>query len=206
MAYGFKHFPQGSNVGNGAIRFKHYGKEVGTCTVTFIAKGNTVSKVFVKEGNKIALSDIPANPTRSGWSFEGWYINENTRFSVETVITKDLTVTAKWEQTTQIGTELQTCKDCGGDHQIETMCPICNGTGFITNACNSCGVDLGDDWSIDIQPNCAKCGADLSRVGAINPNVKCYGACDGEGTIYDECTCDNGQREYPVYETIRILY
>ena len=181
-------------------------KEESTYTITFIANGLTYSKKSIIKGSSVTAESFPSNPIRSEWTFEGWYINENTRFSVETVVTKDLTVTAKWSQSVQTGTEIRDCEDCLGIGILVTVCPVCDGTGIIANACNNCGIDLGKDWTLDETPNCPKCNANLSTPNAVNPDTECYGACEGTGDIYEDCSCDNGQREYPVYETVTVLY
>ena len=206
MAYLFKHYPQGSNIGTGTIQFRHYGEEIPTYTVTFVANNTTVSKAYIVKGEKPTAEDIPDNPTRNEWIFQGWYIDENTKFNnTDTVVTKDMTVTAKWSQTTQTGTESRKCEDCGGTGTAERYCPLCTGSGTIMNSCNACGTNLGDDWDVNLTPNCPKCNADLSTPNAVEPDVKCS-QCEGTGNIHEACTCDDGQRDYPVYETVTELY
>jgi len=176
-----------------------------TKTITYIANGSTYTTRSIAKGSELTMYNIPNEPVREDWTFIGWY-KGSTKLTVGTVITEDITVTAKWEQEKQTGVETLTCKDCHGVGQIETLCPVCDGTGIITNACNNCGIDLGNDWSIDIQPNCPKCSADLTKSGAVNPNVECYGACGGTGSIFEDCYCGDGMQEYPVYETIQEIY
>lgn len=181
-------------------------KTITAHTITYVANGSTYATSKVNDGKKPTAKNFPTNPTRIDWIFQGWYINENTRFSVATVVNEDMTVTAKWSQITQTGTEIRQCEDCSGTGQLEIMCPVCDGTGIIANACNNCGIDLGRDWSIDETPNCPKCNAILSTPNAVNPNVECYGGCNGTGNSYEDCVCDNGRKEYPIYETVEELY
>jgi len=64
--------------------------------VTFDTNGGIkIASLNVEDGKVII--DIP-NPTREGYEFEGWYYN-NERFNFNTVITKDITLVAKWKET-----------------------------------------------------------------------------------------------------------
>lgn len=55
---------------------------------------NKVTTKSVEKGKTVAQ---PANPTRSGYKFLGWY-NGNTKFVFSTKITSNITLTAKWEK------------------------------------------------------------------------------------------------------------
>ena len=61
-------------------------------TVTF-KNGDTETLVKVVENEKVTE---PADPTRTGYNFLGWYEGE-TKFDFNTAITADKTLTAKWE-------------------------------------------------------------------------------------------------------------
>ncbi len=64
-------------------------------TVTFNSNGGSkVSSKTVEKGKTVAK---PSNPTRSGYTFLGWY-NGSTKFDFSTKITKNITLTAKWEK------------------------------------------------------------------------------------------------------------
>ena len=41
----------------------------------------------------------PAAPEKTGYTFDGWYLNENDKFNFDTTITSDITLTAKWHVT-----------------------------------------------------------------------------------------------------------
>jgi len=58
------------------------------------AGGNKISSQRVIE-NKTAKT--PENPTRDGYAFEGWYLNDK-EYDFKTKITKDITIVAKWEK------------------------------------------------------------------------------------------------------------
>jgi len=68
-------------------------------TVSFDPNGgSTVSDVEVMDGNAIAAEP---KPTRTGYTFLGWYLDDKL-FDFDTTITKNMTLTAKWEkQSTQ---------------------------------------------------------------------------------------------------------
>ncbi|MCI8489168.1 MAG: hypothetical protein HFJ04_02770 [Lachnospiraceae bacterium] len=64
-----------------------------TYTVTFKNDDN-IETVTVTEGEKVAE---PPAPTKDGYTFDGWYAdNASTAFDFNTVITSDITLTAKW--------------------------------------------------------------------------------------------------------------
>mgnify|MGYP005802709931 CR=1 FL=1 len=67
-------------------------------TVTFDSNGGSKirSKRVGENGNVIK----PNNPTREGYTFLGWYYNDE-EFDFNTKITSDITLTAKWEEITE---------------------------------------------------------------------------------------------------------
>lgn len=66
--------------------------------VTFDAAGGTTVASQTVKKNKTAVE--PVNPTREGYTFAGWY-NGNVKFDFTTKITKNITLTAKWEKAAQ---------------------------------------------------------------------------------------------------------
>jgi uncharacterized repeat protein (TIGR02543 family) len=67
--------------------------EVKKYTVTFKVDGNTVKTQTVEEGKKLSL---PENPSKSGYTFKGWYSNGN-KITNSTTVTKNMTVTGEWD-------------------------------------------------------------------------------------------------------------
>ena len=67
-------------------------------TVTFDSAGGSPveSQTITAGGN----ATKPADPTRSGYTFDGWY-NGNTAFDFNSAIEEDITLTAHWKQVTQ---------------------------------------------------------------------------------------------------------
>ena len=65
------------------------------CTVSFDTKGGTIyQSVQVRKGNKI---NKPNDPVMDGYTFKGWYLNdEEYDFSKE--VNGDIMLTAKWEE------------------------------------------------------------------------------------------------------------
>ena len=69
-----------------------------TFTVTFDSTGGSaVASQTVKEGEKAAK---PANPTRDGYTFEGWFADEalKTAYDFNTPVTSDITLYADWDR------------------------------------------------------------------------------------------------------------
>ncbi len=67
-------------------------------TVIFIGNGGSAVEPLKVAYNNKAVK--PANPRRAGYSFEGWYSNEGLTapFDFDSLITKDMTLYAKWEK------------------------------------------------------------------------------------------------------------
>lgn len=64
-------------------------------TVTFDSDGgSSVSKQTVVSGK---TATKPSNPTRSGYTFKGWYLN-GSEYNFSSKVTKNITLTAKWEK------------------------------------------------------------------------------------------------------------
>ena len=74
----------------------------GTYTVTFNSDGGSeVAPATVEEGEKVTK---PTDPTKTGYTFDGWYLGE-TAFDFENVaITTNVTLTAKWNVVTYTAT------------------------------------------------------------------------------------------------------
>ena len=67
-------------------------------TVTFNSNGGTaVPSQTIKEGNTV---NVPIEPTRSGYTFGGWY-NNSTPYIFSTPVMSNLTLTAKWNKNSE---------------------------------------------------------------------------------------------------------
>ena len=65
-------------------------------TVTFETNGGThIDEIEVNHGLTVTK---PTDPTKEGYTFDGWYLDEtlNTLFDFETIITENITLYAKW--------------------------------------------------------------------------------------------------------------
>ena len=70
-------------------------------TVTFNSNGgSTVAAVKIKDGEVITTAQMPAAPTREGYSFDGWYTDsefaDGTEFDQTEAVQNDITLYAKW--------------------------------------------------------------------------------------------------------------
>ena len=64
------------------------------CTVTFDSNGGTsVADATVTKGEKITAPD---NPTKQGYTFDGWYVGDEKWSFIGYVVTEDMTLTARW--------------------------------------------------------------------------------------------------------------
>ena len=95
----------------------------GTVTVTFDVKGGSAVQAQTVESGKTAAK--PADPTKEGFTFGGWYADETcvTAFDFQKAVTADTTVYAKW---VAAGTFTVKFKD--GDTVLETQTVKSGGT------------------------------------------------------------------------------
>lgn len=69
------------------------GEVIGACTVTFQSEGGSEVASQIRANAPAAR---PADPTKEGYTFIGWY-NGESEWDFETPVTADLTLTAKWQ-------------------------------------------------------------------------------------------------------------
>lgn len=81
----------------GRISGGTFNREVmGACTVTFLSDGESAAPSQIRANTP---ADQPADPTKEGYTFIGWY-NGESKWDFETpvtAVTADLTLTAKWQ-------------------------------------------------------------------------------------------------------------
>ena len=90
-----KDFTQQAIAANGSTVIKIYYDRI-EYKVTFVSNGGTeVKPQTVTYGNK---ATNPAAPTKSGYTFAGWYTEEQltNTYDFGTLVTKDITLYAKW--------------------------------------------------------------------------------------------------------------
>ena len=67
-------------------------------TVTFKADGNTVHSVHVPEGDMVSPDSVPGEPFKSGFHFDGWYLDDDL-FDFDNISIEDnIILNAKWTQ------------------------------------------------------------------------------------------------------------
>lgn len=69
------------------------GGVMGACTVTFQSEGGSEVASQIRANTP---ADQPADPTKEGYTFIGWY-NGESEWNFETPVTENLTLTAKWQ-------------------------------------------------------------------------------------------------------------
>ena len=70
--------------------------EINKYTVTFKDGENELGKADVDYNTAIGAENMPADPTKEGYTFDGWYDGE-TKITAETVVTGNITATAKFD-------------------------------------------------------------------------------------------------------------
>ena len=69
------------------------GEVTGACTVTFLSDGESAAPSQIRANTP---ADRPADPTKEGYTFIGWY-NGESEWDFETPVTTGLILTAKWQ-------------------------------------------------------------------------------------------------------------
>ncbi len=67
-----------------------------TCTVTFYNMGLEYAKRTVEVGS--TLKDFPDDPERTDWTFDGWFDDNENKFTDRTRVESDMNVHSKWSQ------------------------------------------------------------------------------------------------------------
>lgn len=115
-----------------------------TYTVTFNANGGVLSQTTAKTDIYGKLTALPT-PTRDGYSFVGWFTEQNgeTEASTDTVFDEDITVYAKWACAghKDESPEDHKCDICG---DVVSVCS--GGTAGCTRkaVCKVCGQEYGE--------------------------------------------------------------
>ena len=78
----------------GRISGGTFNREVmGACTVTFLSDGESAAPSQIRANTP---ADQPADPTKEGYTFIGWYKGEE-KWNFADAVTKAMTLTAKWQ-------------------------------------------------------------------------------------------------------------
>ncbi|MCD7768733.1 MAG: InlB B-repeat-containing protein [Oscillospiraceae bacterium] len=125
--------------------------EAVTYTVTFDSDGGSeVASQTVTSGG---TADEPTAPTKTDYTFEGWYTEDGEAYDFATLVTENITIYAKWKECDHTGNTNDT--DCEQD----TSCSLCGGTIPAT------GHDWGE-WETVTSPTCEDEGSE-KRVCAV---------------------------------------
>jgi len=101
--------------------------------VTFMVDNTVYGTQTVEKGSKITK---PENPTKAGYDFKGWFVNDEEWSFIGYVVTEDITLTAKWEiitytATFKAGEEIVQTKDFTiNDIEICDIPNVPNKTGY----------------------------------------------------------------------------
>lgn len=101
-------------------------------TVSFNSNGgNTIASLSVEKGKPVSK---PANPTKAGYTFEGWY-HGSTLYNFGSGVTSNLTLTAKWSlHLTTDQKNMNSAKNELGNFNIETANPTLK-TSLVGGSC-----------------------------------------------------------------------
>ena len=93
--------------------------------VTFKDGDTVVKAATVQEGAKIATADIPANPVKEGYTFNGWF-NGEVAFDANAVVNADVTYVASWTENTPVEPDPITATIIfkNGDETVKTITAI----------------------------------------------------------------------------------
>jgi uncharacterized repeat protein (TIGR02543 family) len=96
-------------------------------TVTFDADGGTPATTSQPVNSGEAVGPLPADPTRTGYTFDDWYTEKNgggTQFTATTIVNADITVYANWKADTP---QVKVIFDADGGTPTSTEKTVSNG-------------------------------------------------------------------------------
>ena len=118
---------EGQTIGGWTNLYAHW--TINEYTVTFDSNGGSaVDAQTVEYGQKASK---PADPTKEGWRFLGWYDGEE-EFDFDTAITENITLTAHWQKLDPTADEI---KAALGNVTVKCINPYAEGT---TLNCTDC--------------------------------------------------------------------
>ena len=143
-------------------------------TITFDTNGGSaVASITQDYGTQITA---PADLTREGYTFAGWYLGD-TKYDFNTAVTEDMTLTAKWT----------VC-----DHKGSTAQPTCT-TPAICTACGGTLAALGHEWGPWTSGSDNTHTRVCKRDGTHTETKDCSG---GTATCKDKAKCEVCGAEY----------
>ena len=104
--------------------------------------GNEISNLNVLEGEKVSK---PTDPTKEGYNFLGWFLDDNEWDFANDVIEKDITLTAKWESSSSYSI---TYNLNGGEIKGEYQTSYFDNEGYILPVPTKEGYTF-DGWYLD---------------------------------------------------------
>ena len=115
------------------------------------------------------------NPSRSGYTFFGWYTEDGDRFTLNTKVTADIVVYAKWSKDVYIPSHTHSWT------AGTPVPPTCSSEGYIPYTC-SCGSSKNDDFVSAVEhvagEKCEFCG-----VTEVETAEQLLAAAQGEGEV-----------------------
>ena len=118
---------EGQTIGGWTNLYAHW--TINEYTVTFDSNGGSAVDAQTVEYGKKASK--PADPTKEGWRFLGWYDGEE-EFDFDTAITENITLTAHWQKLDPTADEI---KAALGNVTVKCINPYAEGT---TLNCTDC--------------------------------------------------------------------
>lgn len=88
-------YADGATIENVTSDFDLYAVWGDAYTVKFVNDGKTTGTAVVARDTALAAAKMPENPTKKGYTFEGWFNGED-KLTADTIISSDVTYTAKW--------------------------------------------------------------------------------------------------------------
>lgn len=101
------------------------------------AGGSSVSSQTIYENGKVTR---PSNPTKSGFTFDGWYLN-NVEYNFNSVVTSNMTLVAHW-------TSVETSNLENAKSAIQSSYNITTGGQVISVTSSGCTITLSNPNSI----------------------------------------------------------
>ncbi|WP_409968981.1 InlB B-repeat-containing protein [Bengtsoniella intestinalis] len=97
--------------------------------VTWDYNDGATANTVTQEGIGLAIT-VPTNPSRSGYTFDGWFLADGDPYDFATLVTEAFTLTAQW-------TEIPTSSGSGTSYYASTVTTAQNGTVTLSGSKNT---------------------------------------------------------------------
>lgn len=172
-------------------------KDAKTVTINFDTDGGSNIESITVESGKLII--LPINPTKAGYVFAGWILENGDAITKDYIVDKNITIKAVWKEPytcpddcTPIGDGSKCTKEVTTNMQTSTACP--KGYALYDNLC----LDITNQYhaiSIDADPYWKCNSADEYMYSQLDGVGGAYMWCAKKASKVTTKSCPNGYTE-----------